>query len=164
MKKIESCTSVTLNADFFCITTMSQGMLNYLEPDVQPHYLAPSVDDSTLGKTLRTALAASKRVSVEEFQAIFHSGVIQKLGDERMRAVMQKYGYKTKRAMYKNMDKCSVDLGDGKIVIQPMHHKSIDGYSATTSGPESLVVDAAISDAELGAALRDAFKRCTSSV
>lgn len=164
MKSGTNWAEVYLNEDFFEIITCSRGMLGYAEPSAPPHYLAPDVDNATIGATLRTALAASKRVSVEEFQKIFASGVIQQLGEEREKVAMQKYGYKTKRAMYKNMDNCSVDVVDGKIKIQPMHHKTIDGYSATKDGPPPLVVDALVSDAELGATLREGFKSCTSAM
>ena len=70
-------------------------MMGYAEPDAPPHYLPPDVDDATLGRTLRIALAASKRVSVDEFQKIFHSGLIDKVEDERAALAMKQYGYKT---------------------------------------------------------------------
>lgn len=164
MKKIDARASVYSNGDFFRITTMSQGMLDYAEPDASPHYLTPDVDDATLGHTLRLALKASKRVSVEEFQKIFHSGVIQKLGNERDAWAMKHYGYKTKRAMYKNMDSCSISVADRQIEIAPLHHKSLDGYSATVDGPHPLYVPESATNEKLGAALRDGFSRCTSAL
>lgn len=165
MKKIDACASLYFNGDFFLFETTSRGMLRYAEPDAPAHYLPPDVDDATLGKTLRVALAASKTVSVSEFQKIFHSGIVQKLGKERNAWAMQHYGYKTKRAMFRNMDNCSVSAFEGMIEISPSHHDSLDGYSADKrTGPFPLSVSATATDAELGAAIREGFKRCTSSV
>ena len=165
MKTLDACAEAVFNHDFFEITTMSQGMLEYAEPDAPPHYLPPDVDDARLGHTLRLALGASKRASVEEFQKIFHSGVIQQLGKERTAWAMKQYGYKSKRAMYKNMDCCWISVFEGVIEIKPTHHKSMDSYSGISNdGPEILHIPETASDAELGAALREGFTRCTSSV
>lgn len=163
-KEINSCASVLFNGDFFYICTMSRGLLRFAEPDAPPKYLDPNVSDEILGCTLRIALGASKNVSAEEFQRVFQSGVVQRLAEERDVWAMKKYGYKTRRAMYTNMDSCSVTVMTDQIEISPSHHDSIDGYSATKDrGPQPLYVPASISDAGLGVALREGFNRCTSS-
>jgi hypothetical protein len=117
-----------------------------------------------LGVTLRQCLQKSRHIEMTDFQKMFKAGVFNQLDEERNQAAMQKYGYKTKRALYKNMMCCWVSIFDGKIEIAPSHHKSLDSYTATKDGPEPLVLDALISDAELGAALSEGFKRCTSAV
>lgn len=166
MKKIESAAEASFNGNFIQLVTFSIGMLDYAEPDAPPHYLPPDVDDAALGHTLRLALKASKRVSVDEFQKMFHSGVIQQRSKDREAWAMKHYGYKTKRAMYKNMDICSIEIANGQIMIQPTHMKAADGsYTVKTdTGPFPLYVAETVSDAELGAALREGFKHCTSSV
>jgi hypothetical protein len=164
MKTIDAGAGIYLNENFYLIQTMSQGMLGYAEPSASPFFLSTEIDDDTLGATLRMALSASKKVSVPEFQEMFKSGVIQKVAKEREVETMKRYGYKTKRAMYKNMNKCSVDVVDEQIKIQPTHRKSLDSYTATQSGPEPLYLSTSSSDQELGAALREGFKRCTSAV
>jgi len=165
MKKTLSAAEASYNGDYFRITTFSIGMLDYAEPGASPHYLAPDVGDNTLGQTLRLALSASKHASMEEFQKIFHSSVIQQLGKEREAWAMKQYGYKTKRAMYKNMAICSIKMRDGQIDIQPTHMKAVDSYTVKNdTGPFPLYVSESATDAELGAALREGFKRCTSSV
>ncbi|QIE17498.1 contact-dependent growth inhibition system immunity protein [Xanthomonas oryzae] len=80
---------------------------------------------------------------------------------------MKNYGYKTKKAMLRSMDSCSVSalVESEEIKIQPMHQKSLDGYTARKdTGPFPLFVPNTATDAELGAALREGFKRCTSSI
>lgn len=165
MRKLDAAANVCLNELFFEIVTMSQGMLQYGEPSAPLHYLPADTNDTTLGVTLRIALSASKRVGVEEFQKIFHSGIVQERGKAREAEAMQKYGYKTKRALYKNMMCCWVSVFDGKIEIKLTHHKALDAYSGISNdGPEIQHLPVTCSDAELGAALREGFKRCTSAV
>jgi len=93
VKKIDAVANASWNGQFYLLTTMSQGMLDYGEPSVPPYFLPPDVDDKTLGATLRQALSGSKKVGVEEFQKIFHSGIIQERGKAREAEAMEKYGY-----------------------------------------------------------------------
>lgn len=164
-RNIDKRATAYLNEKFFEVVVISQGMLDYAEPSMAPYYLSPDTDDAPLGMTLRLALSSSKKVTAEEFQKIFHSGVVQRLAEERNKAAMQKYGYKTKRAFYKNMRCCWISVFDGKIEIKPTHHKSLDGYSGISNdGPEIQHLPTTCTDAELGAALREGFKRCTSAM
>jgi hypothetical protein len=148
---------------FAAFSRSSARNIQRTKPD--PFFLAPDVDDATLGATLRLALAGSKRISAQEFIKLFESRVIHQLSEDRERETMQKYGYKTKRAMYKNMLCCWISVADGKIEIKPTRHKSLDSYSGiSNNGPEIQCVPVTISDADLSAALREGFKRCISSV
>ena len=72
---------------------------------------------------------------------------------------MQRYGYKTKRDAYKNMDWCETARSEGKIAIQP--HKRIKPEHFHDLPAEKTVVIAATEDATaVGAALRLALDRC----
>ncbi|MEY4077282.1 MAG: hypothetical protein RIQ69_1652 [Pseudomonadota bacterium] len=160
MKNVKrSC--VFFNEDFFWIHTQAVGMINVGDPLVEPEYLAPDVDDAMLGATLRQCLQKSRHIEMSEFQKMFKAGVFNQLDEERNQAAMQKYGYKTKRALYKNMLCCWISMFDGKVKIAPSHQKSVESYTATKDGPEPFTLHGPISDAELGAALREGFKRCT---
>lgn len=156
--------SVGFNNDFYQFTTYSIGMLGYAEPDVEPRHLPPDADDEALGAALRLTLGGSKRVSVSEFHQIFSSRKIQQFSERRNKTIMKRYGYKTKGAMWREMKNCSVSEIDGVIEIQPMHHKSLDGYSARKGGPQPLNIPMTVSNSEIGGCLRAAFDFCTSSV
>jgi hypothetical protein len=153
------------NGNHFYIATQSTGMLAYPEPSAEPHYFSYDVDDLVLGRALRIALGNSRVTEMEEFQRIWKSGEIQKLESERSAWAMKEYGYKTRRAMYRFMNCCSIERKDGTIDIYPMHHKSLDTYRGIShDGPEILHLPEVASDAELGAALREGFRRCTSAI
>ena len=56
-------------------------------------------------------------------------------------------------------------LQDGKIKIQPTHHKSLEHYTGISNdGPEIQYVPEDISDAALGVAVMEGLRRCISSV
>ncbi len=162
---IDAVAEVVMNEKFFWFTTMSQGGMNYVEPVSPPRYLLSDADNEAIGEALRLTIAGSRKVSAAEFVKFFNSGHIQQLTEERNKAAMQKYGYKTKRALYKNMLCCWISVFDGKIEIKPTHHKSLDGYSGISNdGPEIQYLPTTCTDAELGAALREGFTRCTSAI
>jgi hypothetical protein len=163
MKKIDAISSVYFNGDFFKLQTMSRRGMRYADPDVEPFYLLPDAENQILGQTLRLALSKSKEVSVEKFDEIFKSGIVQEKLKEENKKLMKQYGYKTKRALYKNMNCCWISVYEGKIEIKPTHHDSIDGYSGISNdGPEILYLPVTATDEELGAALREGLSRCTS--
>lgn len=163
MAKIDGRADAFFNGEFFYIRTMSQGMLAYAEPDAEPHYLSPDATNENLGRVMRRALVATKLVTPTEFQVIYKSGVVQKVGDERNTLTMAKYGYKSKKAMYREMMCCWIELADGQVGITPTVHDSLDGYhGASKDGLEILQLPQGATDAELGAALREGFRRCTS--
>jgi hypothetical protein len=162
MKKITHHASAFFNEKFIRIATQAIGMIVVGDSLVEPEYLAPDVDDAMLGATLRQCLQKSRHIEMSEFQKMFKAGVFNQLDEERNQAAMQKYGYKTKRALYKNMLCCWISVSDEKIQIKPTHHKSLDSYSGISNdGPEIQHLSMTVSDAELGAALREGFKRCT---
>lgn len=140
-------------------------MIAYGDLNVEPITLPSDIDDSSFGENVRKALCASKQVSLAEFQNIWSSGAIGKWEADRELLLMKRYGYKTKRAMYRKMNCCWISASEGQIGISPAHHKTIDGYTANkTDGPFPIYVAETISDAELGAALRQGFSLCTSAI
>lgn len=149
------------NGNFFWLHTQAVGMIVVGDPLVEPRFLAQDVDDVLLGAALRDCLYKSRHIDVSDFQKMFKAGVFNQLDEERNQAAMQRYGYKTKRALYKNMRCCWVGLSGEEIEIAPSHQKSVDSYASFKEGPESLVLNGSIFDAELGFALRRGFERCT---
>lgn len=163
MKKLTQRTNVYFNGDLFWINTLSTGMLAYPEPDAEPYILAPEVDNAELGRTVKKALQVSKQVGLEEFQRIFKSNVLKNLEKDRETQVIQQFAYRNRREMYKAMDCCSITCVENKISISPSHHDSLDGYSGVGEGGSEVIhLDASISEEELGVAIREGFKRCTS--
>ncbi|WP_115514903.1 MULTISPECIES: contact-dependent growth inhibition system immunity protein [Xanthomonas] len=164
MKVRNKMAEVSFNKDFFRIITMSQGMFFYADPDAPSLYLDPNVADIELGRALRSALEKSKSVSTEVFQEIFHSGEIERISQERDAFAMKNYAYKSKKSMQKKMNICTVTVAE-EIEVQPMHQNSLGSYTVKKDkGPYVLRFPLGLTDTELGAAVREGFNHCTSSV
>ncbi|WP_254459651.1 contact-dependent growth inhibition system immunity protein [Xanthomonas sacchari] len=162
MRTLIASALARFNGDFFCLTTMSQGILGFAEPDVLPIYLPANISDSELGIALRSSFAGSRKVSAEEFQRIFSSGIIQERSKDQDLWIIKNYGYKSRSAAYKKMDTCDVSMFEDEIEIQPTHKKSIDGFTVRKDkGPFAFCLPSNVSNAELGAALRKGFSYCT---
>jgi hypothetical protein len=162
MKPFIARAVVFLNDNFMKIATQSTGMIAYGEPDAPPHYLPPDANDATVGQTLRMALKASKQVGLEEFQRIWNSGMLKKKDAEYEIFEMEQYGFKTKRALYRRMLICTVEMIGERIDIYPTHHKGLGAYSGISNdGPEILHIAELTSEQELGASIREGLKRST---
>lgn len=156
---VNASVSIGFNGSFFWIKTMSEGMLCYAEPDAEQHLLDADIEDAILGETIRKAFSASKVVSVPEFQKIFASGIVQEKAEERRKFIMQQYGYKNKRALFKGMLSCSVYLKNEEIKLQATRQNGIDGYSADTSDYNAIISNN-VSDTELALAVKECLKHC----
>lgn len=165
MEKSKAWANVDFNGDFYRFITISKGMLGYGDPDVEPQYLAPSASDENLGEALRITFSKSKRISIDDFQKILKSGIIEKTGGAREKWAMKEYGYKIKKELYKNMDTCTVSVFSEYIEIQPTHQNSLNGWTLRKDmNLIPLQIACTATDTELGAALRQAFTLCTSSI
>ena len=75
--------------------------------------------------------------------------------------LMDKYDYKTKSALFKNMRKCGVHLVNNTITIRPSFHEKLEAWSGDRFNETDYVVLCADSTTfEIGAGLRLALSRC----
>ena len=75
--------------------------------------------------------------------------------------MMTRFGFKTIRALYKNMMNCGIRSKAGVITIAPTHHERLCGWSREKGdGIEDVLIPATSAPVEVGAALRLAFSRC----
>lgn len=76
--------------------------------------------------------------------------------------LMRRYGYKTKRALFKSMMNCGIEQLNNMITITPMRHIKLEMWEGLSAdGIENVVIPSTSTPAEIGAALRLAFSRCT---
>ena len=128
------------------------------EDDGYVIYLAPDACDEALGQALLEALARSR--------FIFPPDPNFSEAERYLRCIrnweqdfMQRYGYKTKRDAYKNMDWCEVARSEGKISIKP-HKRDRPEYFRDLPPERTVAIPATNDPGLLGAALRLALERC----
>ena len=148
------------NGDFISIESYSgYANANMADPSAPEFLLEVEASDEILGKSIVEALNNSRPLSLEE-----HRNTAKNLAENYkawIQRMMEKYNYKTKRALFKNMKSCSILCREGMIIIKPSYHQTLEGWSGDRINKEDYVtLPAESSFSELGAALRLAFTRC----
>ena len=153
--------SAVENGDFVCVETESGHGSTAWDPEAKQHLLPPDVSDDELGQAVLDALAHSRHMSVEEACVFLEYRAVKVRYDTWVAALMERYGYKTRRALFKSMKNCSAECVEGRITIAPTRHEKLEGWGREKDdGIEDVVIPADSPPAAVGAALRLAFSRC----
>jgi len=79
-----------------------------------------------------------------------------------MEEIRDKFGYKNKRSLLKEMMVCGVIQKEGLVTIIPTHHESGDVWNGDgIEDEDKVVISIDLQLAQIGAAIRIAFSRCT---
>ncbi|MGN2425921.1 MULTISPECIES: contact-dependent growth inhibition system immunity protein [Klebsiella/Raoultella group] len=132
------------------------------DPLFPPHLLLPEADDECAGQTILQALYNSWTLNKFEDRVAFFD--LEK-GKEKYAAwiarLMDRYGYKTKSALFKDMKHCIIHCVNGVITIRPTRHEKLEGWGGTKGDSiEDVILSTDNSPAEIGAGLRLALSRC----
>ena len=124
-----------------------------------PHILPLDTDNETLGTTVLQALANSRTLDneaeridflkQENFKPRYEDWVAKLCGN---------LGYKTRRALFKNMMSVDIWLHNGCLKISPSRHVKLDAWDAIDADDVILSLDN--SPEEIGTGLRLALSRC----
>ena len=90
--------------------------------------LPPSADVESLGKSVLKVLSQSRFLAVEEVDAFFDLATTEKEYEEWVQTLIQAYGYKKRRALFKNMKHCSIRMAGGVLSIAPSVHERSEGW------------------------------------
>ena len=169
------CANAYSNNEFFCIETMSgyRGG-THADPKGAQHVLDARAHDLDLGNAVSDAMARSRFVlssprdgstyppNVEFDNELYAPEKIAARYEAWKISLVERFNYKNVRALFNGMKHCAVERRDGLIELTPMHRESLEGWGRTKGdGIEDVVIPADSSPAEIGAALRLAFSRCT---
>ena len=124
-----------------------------------PHILPLDTDNETLGTTVLQALANSRTLDneaeridflkQENFKPRYEDWVAKLCGN---------LGYKTRRALFKNMMSGDIWLHNGCLKISPSRHVKLEAWDAIDADDVILSLDN--SPEEIGAGLKLALSRC----
>jgi CDI immunity protein len=162
------------NEDFVCIETYSGYRARTRDPKGVSIFLEPSADDISLGNSLLDALALSRFVlgspregSVYppelEFDSALHDPTKSSQRYESWKKnLTERFDYKSNVELFKGMKSCQITRNATELTVSPSRHESLESWGRTKGdGIEDVVIPANRSPAEIGAALRLAFSRCT---
>jgi CDI immunity protein len=143
---------------FISVQPLSGYRIIQPEDDGYVIYLAPDASDEALGGALLETLARSR--------FIFPPDPNFSEAERYLRCIRNweedftlRYGYKTKRDAYKNMDWCETARSEGKISIKP-HKRDKPEYFRSLPSEKTVIIPATDDPVAVGAALRLALNRC----
>lgn len=161
------------NTDFICIETYSGYRSSHADPQGVQHLVRPDASDLELGAALLDALEHSRFVLPEPRKDVWihpEATFDMRLYDydlnnqryaEWVCKLMRIYGYKTRRALFKDMKSCSVESRREVITIRPSCHEKLEVWSGKgIASSEHVTIPSKSTSSDVGAALRLAFSRC----
>ncbi|WP_156529178.1 contact-dependent growth inhibition system immunity protein [Caballeronia udeis] len=149
-----------MTEEFLCIVPQSGYRLAMAEPMATERLLTRDASAVEIGNAIQGALAESRFLSLKEASAL--SLTAESRYSEWVQSLMDRFAYKTRRALFKNMKSCSVARSAERLVFVPSHHDKLDSWSRSVGdGIEDVIIPGTSSPSEIGAALIVAFGRCT---
>lgn len=153
------CADVCRTKRFLSVEPLS-GYIRFLcENNSFVIYLSPEANDQELGRALLEALDRSRFIWPDDEREFFDSERNRQCYRNWQQEVMRRYGYKTKRDLYENMDWCRVERSERKITIQP-HKRDKPEYFTDFPRERDVIISETRDAATAGAALRLALDRC----
>lgn len=132
------------------------------DPQFESHLLPVDVEAERLGATVLKALSDSRTLNVlEERIEFFDLNKGKELYAQWTAMLMEKYSYKTKKMLFKDMMSCGIHLFDDQITIRPSYHEKLEAWSGNRINESDYVVlPLKSSYEEIGLGLRLAMSRC----
>jgi CDI immunity protein len=147
------------NEDFLCLFVQTGRGLLCNDPRLDGTVLPSGEAMEKIGGAVVAALGLSTIMAAPDFQILFKSGDVQRHTADWERSVMARFRYKTKRALWRTMLKCSIRSLDGTLTFAPTRHDRLDGWSGMKD-VEKVIIPVANANEEVGRALFAAFDLC----
>lgn len=159
--QVKQWASAYANQDFISINTNSGYRGSARDPKGKQIFLPLQVSDEHLGLAILEALSVSKFLSTDEVHSFFDLSVTEKNYEDWVALLMEKYNYKSRRAVFKEMKHCLINRVNGIVTIKPTNHEKLEAWGGTGI-PDSDIesVRETASEVELGAALKVCLGRC----
>ena len=148
------------NEEALIVQTCSGLGLTAIDHLYPPHILPLDTDNGTLGTTVLEALANSRTFVYDssEDQDFFDTEKFRQRYEDWVANLCGNLGYKTRRALFKNMMSGDIWLHNGCLKIRPRRHVKLEAWAAIDADDVILSLDN--SPEEIGAGLKLALSRC----
>jgi hypothetical protein len=151
------------SSKFIFIASFTRSRIRSIDPNGVQIFLSPEAPDKDLGRAAKRCLSMSREVSADEIKRIIENSSAMEL--EWGRSTAKRFGYRSWRALYKELSTCDIKELESSIRIEPSNHSSLREWNDKgLSKYDWVVIDNHASDAALGVACRLALSRCTSEL
>ena len=156
-KERKAATVVAFRA-FYWIHSWAVYRASLLDPDGIDADYPPDLGDSELGVAAREALLASRFIGPDHPDWDRVGAYYTREKDRELsKRFLTRAGVKTEATLYKGAANVALTLRDGTISLEPWKYEGRGGFGGI-KGVEPTVLPEAISDEELGAAIRAAVE------
>jgi hypothetical protein len=153
--------SVYFNSDFYVVVSNSGYRGCALDPSGYEGHFSPTATDGELGNAVLEAISRSRFLKVEEIGDFFNLEKTTSNYSNWVASLLERYKYKSRRALFKDMTLCNIEVISQEMEISPTRHEKLEGWGGLgNDGAEKVRIAADSSAAEVGRALRIAFSRC----
>ncbi|WP_036116552.1 MULTISPECIES: contact-dependent growth inhibition system immunity protein [Luteibacter] len=153
--------SAYLKPEFILVDTFSGLGLMGRDPMGLSACLNADAEPEILGNAVKGALEKSRWLSLDEYPTFFDWKERKKDEAARDAHLIEAFGYKTRKQLYRDMKCCSIYEADGIIVVSPTVHERLDAWTGEGIDQEDKVAVALSSSLkEIGDALILGFSRC----
>jgi CDI immunity protein len=150
------------NKSFICIETRSGYSAAIADADSPLHFLDAGAEAVDLGQSLLDALARSRFVTPadrEKYPQFFDFRLVQANYAKWVAELLIRYGYKTKRDLFRNMTSCGIEETAGTITLIPTKHVKLEAWEGI-GAEANMKIPSSSSVIDLGSALEIALSRC----
>jgi CDI immunity protein len=158
--------SAKFNGAMFVLSTHSGFRRTVRDPAGGLHILPSVATDSALGAAVRDALSKSRILATEvERLPLYELTALKRNYEAWVDSLLAKSVKKSRSALFQKMADCSLELENNILSITPSKHEKLEAWGGDSSHLEAMLkIAIGSTDNELGAALREAFRRCTGNV
>nr|WP_265092175.1 contact-dependent growth inhibition system immunity protein [Acinetobacter seifertii] len=108
--------TVYFNNKYIEVISWNYGGMSVFNLDFIPLVLKFDIDNSTLGKSIKIALDAGRKISPESVKDFLFSPELDIFMKERTEKLIAGFGYKSKKTLFKNMRKVGVDFNENYTI------------------------------------------------
>lgn len=108
--------AIYFNDKYIEIISWNYGGMSVFNLDFIPLVLKFDIDNSTLGKSIKIALDAGRKISPESVKDFLFSPELDIFMKERTEKLIAGFGYKSKKTLFKNMRKVGVDFNENYTI------------------------------------------------
>lgn len=155
--------AIYANDEFTCVQTCSGLRSTARDANGELIFLSAAPEPSELGQAVLAALSKSRVLAPEEIGSFFDLAAIEKRYEDWVSEAMQKYGYATRRDLFKKMKHCQLECSGGTVSLRPTFHEKLEAWSGKGIDKDAHVLVAETASAhEIGEGSLLALSRCIS--
>lgn len=151
---------------YIYIMSELKGLMNVINPNQERVYLEPDISATELGRVIIKKFSESYEITQQEFYDLWNKREeLNKQNKIEEKRIIELYKYKNIKELYKDTLFLSVSILNNILYVTPAHQDGLGTFGTVRDNSGKAVqfeYPTDLSDEELGKAVMEGFKYCTS--